>query len=180
MRFIHSLILGTAGMMVLSAGWCGDSQQKSTITLSAYYQAACDDYTGTWEGFMSDPTDLFGNGGPWPVTIGMYYQAGRITGKTSTVSYAGKSGSIETKPLWAQCQNGVLKNIFWGKKSACGSFSQDGELVSKNVLVLRLNYENAMNGTNFLVFLQRKNNQYNGKIPAKQSDWVMDQVESCH
>ncbi|VVC75634.1 hypothetical protein AQUSIP_09240 [Aquicella siphonis] len=180
MKFKHGLIPGLAGLFWLISGWCGYAQAVSVITLPAYYQAACGDYTGTWQGFMTDPADLFGNGGPWPVTISLYHQDGRIAGSSSAVSYAADSGTIEGKRIWAQCQNGVLKNIFWGKKNACGSFSQDGALVSKNALVLRLNYENAMTGTNFLLFLQRKNNHYDGPVPAQKSDWILDHVNSCH
>ncbi len=148
-----------------------------TIQLSKYYQASCTSYTGTWRGFFTDPTDLFGNGGPWPVEISLYNSGTNIVGKVSddkAPSYVSKSMQ---GTLWAQCHHGQLSNIFLGNEKQCGSFSQTGLLVSKNVLILQIKYENAMNGAPFLLVLKRINNHYAGDIPQNMQ---MDSVQSCH
>jgi hypothetical protein len=147
--------------------------ESNGITLPKYYQANCQAYTGTWQGFMADPQGLFGNGGPWPVVISLYNRDTNIIGQ-------GGGAPVGNKKIWAQCHNGVLSNIFWGNKAACGDFSQKGLLVSKNVLVLELHDENAMTGTNILLFLQRKNNAYLYTIPSNQQDYQLGEIKSCH
>lgn len=156
------------------------ADNSSSIQLSKYYQASCASYTGTWDGFFTDPTDLFGNGGPWPVQVSLYNNSNNIIGQAN----ASKAPSFVSKALtgtvWAQCQNGQLSNIFLGNKNQCGAFSQTGLLVSKNVLIMQINYQNAMTGAPFLLVLKRVNNNYSGKIPQNASDMQLGSVESCH
>jgi hypothetical protein len=152
---------------------------NKNIKLDKYYQATCPLYTGTWTGFITNPTNLFGNGGPWPITINLYSNGNHIVGRSSAVDY-GKGGNIPSKPIWAQCQNGILSNIFWGEKGSCGRFSQQGLLVSQNVLILQFNWENAMSGTSFLSFLERKNNSYSDPVPEKKNDFILGGITSCH
>lgn len=148
-----------------------NNQQKTVITIPKYFQATCDAYTGTWTGFMTDPEDLVDPGKVMPITISLYYKNGSIIGQ---------SDSSEHKKIWAQCHNGILSNIFWGNKQACGSFSQQGMLVSRYALVLLLHYESAMAGTDFLVFLQRKNKNYNYPVPKNNEDLLLGPVKTCH
>jgi hypothetical protein len=146
---------------------------NTSMTMPSYFQATCQDYTGTWQGFMTDPSQLFADGGPWPVTVDLYQHEGIIIGQTS------KTKVVQRKRLWAQCKDGILSHLFWGDKGQCGDFSKQGLLVSKNVLVLSLHYENAMNGTDFLVFLQRKNNTYS-HVKPRNSELALGKVKSCH
>lgn len=146
---------------------------NANINLPAYSQATCEGYTGTWRGFMTDPSNLFADGGPWPVTVQLYYHNGYIIGTTN-------SNPTNNSRIWAQCNNGVLSNIFWGEKGQCGSFSQQGLLVSQNALVLQLPYENAMNGAQFLTFLQRQNSKYHLPLPSNEASYALGSVQTCH
>lgn len=149
------------------------------LTLNKYYQADCKDFTGTWQGFMTDPTDLFGNGGPWPVTVSLYQQNGKVWGRTTEVKE--KNHMIfKANEIWARCSDGKLTDVFWGLKNSCGALSQQGGLVSKNVLALQLNWENAMNGASLVVFLQRKDNLSPYFEPAHMSSYEPGKVTSCH
>lgn len=164
-------------LFTLQSAYASDT---NTIQLNKYYAASCQDYTGTWQGWITDPTDLFANGGPWPLTVSLYNKNDRMVGQTSLVKYSNNGGEISKRQIWAECKNGVLADIFWGNKGACGSYSQQGLLVSKNVLVLQLNYENSMNGTSFLVFLSRKNNTYSYPVPKNTNDLTPGAIQSCH
>ena len=149
------------------------------IQLKKYYRATCDDYTGTWEGVITDPTDLFGDGGPWPVTMRFTAKDGEVIGESTAIEYAGGKGKFARRLIRAHCSNGQLQDIYWGKLSGCGSLSQNGELVSKNMLVLQLNFESAMIGANLYAFLERKNNT---RFIAHKDIQPYDPkaVQSCH
>lgn len=153
---------------------------NSSIELNKYFQASCVDYTGTWEGFFTDPTDLFGNGGPWPVHVSLYNSGNNIIGQAD----ASKAPSFVSKALtgsvWARCLDGQLSNIFLGNKNHCGAFSQTGLLVSKNVLIMQINYQNAMSDAPFLLFLKRINDNYSGTVPQNVNDMQLGSVHSCH
>lgn len=147
---------------------------NSQITINKYYAAKCNDYTGTWTGMSTDPTDLFANGGPWPVTVNLSYLDGHIVGTNV-------GSPTKNTHIWAQCENGVLFNIFWAnKKTDCGDFSQSGMLISKNVMLISLQYENAMNGANFITVLQRAKTI--SPMPAPKTSDFLDpkSVQSCH
>lgn len=180
MSDIRKIMTALLSLACLSIGYSAESQAESNgITLPSYYQASCDAYAGTWQGFITDPSDLYGSGGPWPITVSLAYKNGRVIGVTTPIKYA-TNANIPSKKVWAQCQNGQLSHLFWGEKGACGRFSEEGALVSKNALVLRLDQEGAMSGTQFMVFLQRKNAKFTGVMPAQASDWIVDKVSSCH
>jgi len=149
------------------------------MTLDKYYQAECEDYTGTWQGFITDRTDLFDDGGPWPITLKLYQQNGIIWGRTSEVK-SKKHVTFASNEFWAQCKNGKLQNIFWGKKNSCGALSQQGGLISRNVLALQLNWENAMTGAELLVFLQRKNNLAPYYESSHLISYDPSAVKTCH
>lgn len=150
------------------------------IQLNKYYQAKCPNYIGTWQGFFTDPTDLFGNGGPWPVKVSIYNKENKIIGKVSAKNAPNYVAGAMHGTLWADCQDGQLNNIFLGKPNQCGSYSQTGLLVSKNVLILQINYENAMNNAPFLLFLKRVSDHYSGKIPATLKSMTISKPISCH
>jgi hypothetical protein len=160
-------------LILISQSSFAYNNSTKVITLAKYYRATCQDYTGTWQGFMTDPQELFADGGPWPVTLSLFNHGQYIIGQ-------GGGAPVGIKKIWAQCKDGVLSNIFWGEKGACGGFSQQGLLVSKNVLVLELNYESAMIGTKFLLFLKRKNSVYSYQVPTKEKDYQLEKVKSCH
>lgn len=104
---------------------------------------------------IADPTDLFGDGGPWPVTIHLKTLGSKVTGETGAFMYAGKGGVMSKRIIHADCEKGVLKNICWGTKKTCDDYSQEGILASKNMLVLKLNYSNAMTGATFVAIASR-------------------------
>ena len=79
-----------------------------------------------------------------------------VMGNTSSIQYAGKNGVMEKRILHATCEQGVLKNICWGKKETCDNPSQEGILISKNMLMMKLKYANAMTGTTFVMIAERK------------------------
>lgn len=158
----------------------GYAATPASMAVPGYSNAACQDYTGTWRGFITDPTDLFGNGGAWPITISLYQTEGHLIGQSTAVRYADKNGSLPVKKIWADCKDGVLSQIVWGEKGECGGFSQQGMLVSRNVLMLQLNWESAMAGTTFIAFLQRENAKYPYKIPSGKDAFVYGKRETCH
>jgi|GEM_PF-3243028 hypothetical protein len=178
MMKLHISLTGVlTGLLVLQTCFADDS---TAVRLNKYYAASCQDYNGTWHGFITDPSDLFSNGGPWPLTISLYNRNNHIIGQSTMIQYSNNGGEISKRQIWAECRNGALNNIFWGNKGACGSYSHQGLLVSKNVLVLQLNYESSMTGTQFLVFLTRKNNVYPYPVPKKDEDFMPGSVTSCH
>lgn len=148
------------------------AQVPAQVLLSKYYAAKCEDYTGTWQGFMTDPQDLFDEGGPWKTKVSLFHKDGFIIGELV-------SQNKKTK-LWAKCHEGILSDIFYGNKNQCGHFSQQGLLFSKNAIVLKLNYENAMNGTEFVVFLERINRHYALAKPKQLSEYALGEIVSCH
>lgn len=179
MKLQFLLMSSLLSILTLKTTYAGQDSQ-AVVSLNKYYAASCQDYTGTWHGFITDPSSLFSDGGPWPVTISLYNKDDHLIGQSSMIQYTNNGGEISKRQLWAECKNGVLDNIFWGNKGACGSYSHQGLLVSKNVLVMQLNYESSMTGTNFLVFLSRKNNAYPYTIPKSANDLVPGTIKSCH
>mgnify|MGYP007027866177 CR=1 FL=1 len=149
------------------------------ISFAKYAHARCQDYTGTWEGFITDPHDLFANGGPWPVTVMLFHKNGYLIGHVSKVKISAKN-SIGSKQIWATCKDGVLDNIFWGNRGDCGSLSKEGLQISKNSLALKLHWENAMANTDFLVFLKKKNQRYPYALPKKLHEYNVQDIKSCH
>lgn len=171
------LLLLVCALYVMSFSvFAGDQ----TIALNKYYQADCQAYTGTWQGFVTDPTDLVGNGGPWSVTVSILQQNGRVWGRTTAFNGAAKKATFKNNEIWARCTNGQLQDIYWGKLGGCGGLSQQGMLVSKNVLVMQINWENAMNGSNLLLFLERKNNLSPYSEPSHMNAYDPAKVQSCH
>ena len=65
--------------------------KNQSIQLNKYYAATCANYTGTWRGFFTDPTDLFGNGGPWPVSVSLYNNWRRYTFRLSESLFGSRS-----------------------------------------------------------------------------------------
>jgi len=148
-----------------------------SVQLEKYYASACANYTGTWHGFFTDPTDLFGNGGPWPVTLSFINKGDKVAGWVSSKKAPGYvSGTMEGM-IWANCSKGQLSNIFMGKPKQCGVYSQSGLLVSKDVMILKINYQNSMTGAPFYLFLKRVNNKFQGKLPKTMS---IAAPETCH
>lgn len=158
----------------------GYAATPASMTLPVYFDANCQDYTGTWQGFVTDPSDLFGNGGAWPITISLYQQNGHVIGQSTAVTYAKKDGVIPSKKLWADCKKGVLSQIVWGEKGECGAVTQQGMLISRHVLMLQLGWESAMNGATLVAFLQRVNSTYPFAVPTNKDAFVYGKRESCH
>lgn len=177
---IRILLASSLIAILTSQAVHASENNQMVVTLNKYYAATCQDYSGTWHGIITDPGNLFADGGPWPVTISLHNKDGYIIGQSSMIQYTHNGGEISKRQIWAECKNGVLDNIFWGNKGACGSVSHQGLLVSKNVLVMQLNYENSMTGTNFLVFLSRKNSAYPYSIPKNIHDFEPGPIKSCH
>ena len=119
---------------------------KYSLAIPRYYDASCNDITGVWQGFMADPTDLFYDGGPWPITINFHYKNGKIIGQTSSNKVWKK------QKIWADCRDGVITKLFAGKHR---NYAPNGLLVAKHSLVLYLPFRGAMTGTDFLVFLKK-------------------------
>jgi len=132
------------------------------ITIPLYYQATCNALTGTWQGFMVNPTDLVPS--KKSVTIQLIAKNNRIIGK------------YNNQYLYAVCNKGQLSKIFTGPKK-CGRFSNLGGLVANNALVLQVNEQNAMMDWNLLFFLQRVSDNTNFKLPQ---NITIDAVQTCH
>jgi hypothetical protein len=169
---MNKMIIGF--LLVLSVSVYADTTTQSLV-IPQYFQANCQGLTGTWQGFYTDPTDLFGNGGPWPTKVSLYVQGNQVIGRVRGFAADNK----KTEKLWATCNNGMLSNIFVGDANHCGSTSKQGAQVSKNVLIMDWSYQNAMTGTNFLTVLHRVNNKYAYSIPTADSDFAMPKIQSC-
>ena len=148
------------------------SANTTSINIKQYYDANCSRLTGTWSGVYTDPTNLFGDGGPWPITISMTTKDNNIIGTIKT------PGPLNgDSQLWGTCVRGRLTKIFAGSTNQCGDYAPDGVLISQNMIIMSIPYENAMTGTNFIVTLQRKNNSFTGEIPAVPK---LSPRQTCH
>lgn len=156
------------------------SATMQTLSLSTYPAADCKDYTGTWQGTLTDVSGLFGDGGPWPVTVSLYQHNGYLWGRTTDIKGAGKQAALAAHEIWARCQDGILHDIFWGKQNQCGALSQQGALLTKNLLVMKANWENAMTNASFLLLLQRKNNKPPYYEPEHVASYRPADIKSCH
>lgn len=168
--FILTLLL-----IVNSALVYADSNSQNLI-IPKYFQANCQAYTGTWEGYYTDPTDLFGNGETWQTKINLYAHGNQIIGNVQ--GYASEHQKVYK--LWATCKDGMLTSIYINNDKPCGGTSKQGSLVSKNVLIMNMHYENAMNGTEFLAIVKRVNDKYSYPIPTDTNAFVMPKVQTCH
>lgn len=176
---LFAIVISLLASLMIHAAYALDVK-PSVMNINQYYDARCQSYTGTWQGFMTDPSNLYGDGGPWPVTVSLYNRNDRMIGETSRIQYTHNGGVIEPRQIWARCKNGVLDDIYWGSKDGCGDFSHQGLLVSKNVLILQLNHQSNMNEANFYLFLTRRNASYPHKIPEKYADLLPGDIKSCH
>lgn len=159
----------------ITASVYADTNTQNLI-IPKYFQASCQAYTGTWQGFYTDPTDLFGNGGPWPTKISLFVQGNQVIGMVQ--GYAADNKKVQK--LWATCNNGMLSNILVGTSNHCGGTSKQGALVSKNMIIMDMHYENAMTGTEFLTVLKRVNDAYPYPVPTQANAFVMPKIQTCH
>ena len=142
---------------------------QSSITFNKYAGASCQDYTGTWVGFIAEPKSAQS----WPATVSLYYKKDKIVGELDSAAKTEKSRKL----IWADCKNGVLSNIFWGEKGDCGGYSQEGFMTDKNVIVLKLHYETMKEDTYYIAFLNNKNSVYSFPIPKELTPGI---VKTCH
>jgi hypothetical protein len=145
------------------------ANQNAIVTFNKYGAASCQDYTGTWVGFIGEAKSAKS----WPVTLSLYNQNKKIIGNIASTVELEKS----RKTIWADCKNGNLSNIFWGEKGDCGGYSQEGFLMDKNVLVLKLHYETLKEDTYFIAFLNKKSADYSHPIPK---DLTLGIMKTCH
>lgn len=149
--------------------------------VSAYAAAfTCDDYAGTWRGTLVDNGKLFGDGGPWQVTMSLYQHGGKIWGRTSAVKTKNGRTVFPANEIWARCQSGKLQDIFWGTYNHCGALSQQGGLVNLNQLTLHAAWENAMTGTDLVFNLQRKNKLTPYFETAHVNAYNPGKITTCH
>lgn len=143
---------------------------ETALVLKPYYAGNCAMLQGTWQGFAVDPEDLFA-GGPWSVQLTLVADHGNLTGHMISPLKA-MSGIIH-----GVCRGAVITKWFTGKASHCGGIG-DGALLAKDALLLKPRFQNAMTGTQFIVFLQR------GKVSLAQHpvrgefDWSA--IKTCH
>ncbi len=141
----------------------GIAKANAFIKLPAYYTADCEDYTGTWQGFMTNPNDIVPDNAH--VTLQLLSKGNAVVGE------------YNHQPFWASCKNGVLNNIFVGEKNHCGKLSQQGLLVSKNALVVAINKQSAMMDWTLLLFLHRTSTNVSFTPPHNTS---LGDIRSCH
>lgn len=133
---------------------------------------SCDAYTGTWEGMMIEPAGLYGTGGPWKVNVALLHREGCVIGQTR---WQGKY-----KKIWARCDEGKLKQVFWGERGDCGRLTEQAGLLNPGLLLLELNQENAMMGTRFYLFLNKRSDRYPFVKPTEMKDYQLPSIKSCH
>jgi hypothetical protein len=160
------IVLCAIPVMALAAN------QSGVITFNKYENARCQDYTGTWIGFIGEPKMAKS----WPATVSLYSSDSKIVGNIES------SVDIE-KPrqkIWADCKSGALSNVFWGEKGECGGYSQEAFLLDKNTLILKLHYETLNQDTYFLAFLKRENAKYSLPALTNPKDLEPGVVKTCH
>ncbi len=153
---------------------------SAAMTIKPAYNASCADLTGTWQGSFIDPTELFGNGGPWPIKFNLYNRGDTVIGQVDASQAPAYVKHSASGQFFAQCQQATLSKIFLKNKNHCGHFATQGALAGKNMLIFYLPYENAMNATDFLVVLTRSNNSYTGKIPKNVVSMQIPNIQTCH
>jgi len=150
---------------------CAVSQ--NTVTFNKYENATCQDYTGTWTGFIVEPKLAKS----LPLDVSLYSASSKVIGNIDSSSL----GMEKThNKIWADCKNGKLANIFWGEKGGCGGYAQEGFLTDKNTLILKLHYETLNEDAYYLAFLKKENSNYSLPVPTNAKDLEPGIVKTCH
>lgn len=148
------------------------SQNENKITFTQNISAACSDYNGTWEGTLGEVN----TGTSFPIVINLHNKNNKIIGRINPTA-----GRFMRDRIWADCKNGNLSNIFWGRKDTCGGYSQEGFLVSKDVMILKVHYESIdSKDTDFVVLLKKKNSNYPYPLPTDPKDYNLGNIRTCH
>lgn len=127
---------------------------KNFMSITHWYGAknACSYVSGEWKGKAYDTQGLFGDSGPWSVTVRIIDRKGKLFGDIKAPNKIVHS-SLQQR-FWADCSNGVITNLQINKPSLkCGDVSPPSVLATAKLLLLYVHYENAMIGTNFLLVL---------------------------
>lgn len=141
--------------MICTVNYAANLPINSSIVIAKYYAAKCTNINGEWHGFFVDPTDLFGDGGPWPISADISCHNGRVNGVLNASQAPVYVRAAASGELQATCASGLITGVTLGKHIVHRSIVPNSMLISKNVLLLYVPYENAMIGTNFLLILKR-------------------------
>lgn len=145
---------------------------ENKLTFAKYSSAMCSDYTGTWTGTLGE----INTGISFPIVINLHNKDNKIIGRINPTA-----GKFMRDKIWADCKDGNLSNIFWGRKDTCGGYSQEGFLVSKDVMILKVHYESIDNkDTDFVVLLKKKNSDYPYPLPTDPEEYNLGTIRTCH
>ncbi len=145
----------------------------------------CSLITGTWKGYVVDQNKLFADGGPWPIKVTLLNHP---VANQSINQVIGKIDAGNTpvnkqlsQKIWGECRQGKLQKLLLDSQNGCGAdfIPKTGALLSGNILLLYLNWESPMIGTNFMLVLKRINSIYSYPVPQQQIAFVRKKMASC-
>ncbi len=156
-----------------------NAQAAMVLTLTPAPGTDCKALQGTWKGTFADQSGLFGNGGPWPVYLHLSYHDNHFVGVVDASNAPSYVRDKASGQVWGHCHKGAINQVFLGKPGQCGHFAPVGVMVNERVLAFHLPYENAMTGTDFLVFANKTSDNVGVKNLPKWSD-APKEVKTCH
>lgn len=138
--------------------------------------------TGTWQGIADDASGLFvanSDQPQWPVTVKLQRQDhGKFIGTVHSSELDALNGKI-----WGQYRHGVLSQVFFltdkfarlPSSQWCGDVSSPTKMTG-NRMVLRLHWENAMTGADFVLHLKK----ISAEGLAKKNWFKLRRLMTCH
>lgn len=150
MRFLnHIAIIATYALCSFSYSAFANQNSAHPLNLKPYYASKCNSYTGHWQGFFSDPADLYGNGGPWPIEATVTKNGAELTFNFNANKAPKYVSQKATQIKTLTCQNGQLP-------LNTDSTEITGALVSRHVMILQIPAGSSMAHTQFIIILQKQ------------------------
>jgi hypothetical protein len=123
------------------------------LQIEKYYASSCKQLAGSWHGFFVDQTDLFGSGGPWPITMSLQCRQGKLSGRINdndTPAYVRGTIGGAVRGI---CKRGEITEFIMHKHK--DGLKSSGALVARNLLIIKLPWQGAMISAKFLLVLKR-------------------------
>lgn len=169
------MIFAWVFLMTTSVMAAGDVMQ-----IKPYYADSCKNLSGVWQGNAYDPTGLFGDGGPWPLTLNVSVKQNDLYGEIKGVKNTSVKNAL-TGRIWATCADNAITNlIHMTENNSCGASSPVGVLATPSLLLLYVHWENAMNGTDFLLVLHKKSSTLGQSAIKDLVSKAKPDFKSCH
>jgi hypothetical protein len=154
-----------------------------TLCLSACHDQsknnnACQNLSGTWQGYYSDPQGLFSTQ-PSPIKLQFMLKDNRVIGLSTANNAKAPGASAVSGRIWGTCKAGKITQVFLGKGTQCGHFAKKNSFVRGDTLSLYVPYENAMTGTDFMITAHKASAQYPKQL-SKMKTKLTKAPTTCH